>query len=125
MNGNTFELHADLKFSVSRQDIDDIVSAALDYISYWCREAEVVGGKYVGEYASDQISRGGSLMLYDAETDEKWELTLEKLLTGIKMYVENGGSSCVWDEAIDTSTIDGLAADCIVQYGLFGELVFG
>ena len=51
-------------------------------INYWCCKAEVVG-EYLGEYASEQISRGGELKLYDAEEDEVYTLTLDKLLKGI------------------------------------------
>ena len=103
---------------VTRQNIDDIMVSALEGgINYWCRKAEVVGGNYLGEYASDQISRGGSLMLYDIESSDKWELTLEKFMAGLKMYVGEG--------EFDPDQIDGCAADCIVQYALFGKLVFG
>ena len=43
------------------------MATALDGgITYWCNKAEVIGG-YLGEYASDQISRGGKLKLYDYE----------------------------------------------------------
>ena len=49
--------------TVTERDIDDIMSCALDGgICYWCKEANVVG-EYLGEYASDQISRGGKLEL--------------------------------------------------------------
>lgn len=49
--------------TLTQQDIDDIMASALDGgICYWCRMAEVVG-EYLGEYASDQISLGGSLIL--------------------------------------------------------------
>ena len=64
-------------------------------------------------------------MLYDAESPEKWELTLEKFLAGMKLYLENGGSTCVCDEEVDTCNIDADGADSIVQYALFGELVYG
>lgn len=120
-----YNIKAELNLKLLQQDIDDIMVSALEGgINYWCRKAEVVG-KYLGEYASDQISRGGSLILYDAESSDKWELTLEKFLAGFKMYLENGGTACVVDEAIETGEIDGCAADSIVQYALFGELVFG
>ena len=53
-------------FALSDEDIDDIMSAALDGgITYWCCKAKVVG-KYLGEYASEQIARGGVLLLYDS-----------------------------------------------------------
>ena len=39
--------------------------------------------------ASEQISRGGTLKLYDSEEDEVYELTRDKLLDGIKKYCED------------------------------------
>lgn len=54
----------EVKFNVevTNQDIDDIMCTALEGgITYWCRRAEVVGGKYLGEYAHEQISRGGEV----------------------------------------------------------------
>ncbi len=60
------------------KDIDDIMCAALEGgITYWCSRAEVVG-EYLGEYASEQISKGGELRLYDCESDEVYTLTLDK-----------------------------------------------
>lgn len=51
---------------VTHEDIDDIMVSALEGgINHWCAEAKVQG-EYLGEFASDQISRGGTLLLYDA-----------------------------------------------------------
>ena len=73
-----------LNFLISNEDIDDIMSAALDGgITYWCGKAEVVGD-YLGEYASEQISRRGALKLFDLESDDVWELTFEKFMTDRK-----------------------------------------
>ena len=120
-----FNVVATLNITVTQENIDDIMCAALEGgITYWCGEAEVVGD-YLGECSEEQIARGGTLILYDAESDDKWELNRDKLLAGLKMYIENGGAGCVDDESLDTSYIDADAADSIVQYGLFGELVFG
>lgn len=120
----TFELQVNIDLKLTQQDIDDIMASALEGgITYWCRRAEVVG-EYLGEYASDQISRGGVLKLLDAESSDVWELTREKFLEGVKKYVEH--DTCSVDGGrIDTCEIDGDAADCIVQYALFGEVVFG
>lgn len=61
----TFEIRPQMKIDVKQQDIDDIMAAALEGgINYWCYKAEVIGD-YLGEYASDQISRGGKLKLYE------------------------------------------------------------
>ena len=67
-------------FVISDEDIDEIMSAALDGgITYWCGRAKVVG-EYLGEYASEQISRDGVLKLYDIEEPKAvYELTLDWL----------------------------------------------
>ena len=125
MNEKRFTVRPQIEVNLTQQDVDDIMVAALEGgINYWCREAEVVG-EYLGEYASDQISRGGSLILYDAESSDKWELTLEKFLNGVKLYFEQGCHVQVEDNAIETGDIDAGDADCIVQFALFGEVVFG
>lgn len=124
---NTYTITPTLEVNITSEDIDDIMAAALEGgITYWCRKSAVVG-KYLGDCASDQISHGGSLILYDAESDDKWELTLNKFLNGMKLAIEQGIGIQVnaADGSIDTSEIDGEYADCIVQLALFGEVVFG
>ncbi len=128
MEKSKFIVKAEIKANLTAQDIDDIMCSALDCIGYWCRKAEVVDGEYLGEYASEQISRGGSLMLHDAESSDKWELTLEKFLNGVKLWLQNGDDryhALQKDGTLDTCEIDGEMADLIVQYALFGEVVFG
>ena len=112
---------------VTKEDIDDIMCAALEGgINYWCYKAEVVEDDYYGEYASEQISHGGSLRLYDSEEDEKYVLTLDKFLNGIRLACRDGYGSDWFDgENLDCCQIDAEAADLIVQYALFGEVVYG
>ena len=123
MSEKKFTVRPQIEVNLTQQDVDDIMSTALDSIDYWCRKAKVVG-EYLGEYASDQISRGGSLILYDAESSDKWELTLEKFLNGVKLYFEDGCHVHVEDGCIDACDIDGNDADCIVQFALFEKVVF-
>lgn len=119
------EMTVSVKVTLTSQDIDDIMCAALEGgIAYWCDQAEVVG-EYLGEYGHEQISRGGKLILHDAESDDKWELDLEKLLKGIQMYLEKEGADIIENGHIDTCIVDGNCADCMVQYAIFGELTFG
>jgi len=115
-----------LNFLISNEDIDDIMSAALDGgITYWCGKAEVVGD-YLGEYASEQISRRGALKLFDLESDDVWELTFEKFMTGLRLWIENERPYMVIEGIkLDTGSIDALAADAIIQYALFNDIVFG
>jgi len=123
-----FKISVIHEIKVTQEDIDDIMCSALEGgINYWCNKAEVVG-EYLGEYASEQISRGGALKLYDAEEDEVYELTLEKLLNGIeKAYDGNWFMEYGWCDGakLDPCQIDAEVADVIVQLALFDEVVFG
>ena len=59
-----FEVSARIRANLTQQDIDDIMVSALEGgVNYWCRSV-VVEGDYLGEYASDQISRGGQLTFW-------------------------------------------------------------
>ena len=76
------ELNINYKVELDNECIDDIMATALEGgITYWCDDVEIVGD-YLGEYASEQISRGGTLKLHDSEEDETYELTLDKFLEG-------------------------------------------
>lgn len=124
----TFKLNVERTLKITEEDIDDIMVGALEGgINYWCCKAEVVG-EYLNEWGSHQISKGGKLLLHNAEENEVYELTLEKFLSGIKKWYENGGD--VYgvvknDGTIDCSEIDAGDADSIIQYAIFGELIFG
>lgn len=114
-------------FVVSDEDIDDIMSAALDGgITYWCGRAKVVG-EYLGEYASEQISRGGVLKLYDIEEPKAvYELTLDKFLVGLRLWIENERAFQLTEAGrLDVGQIDAAAADTIIQYALFCDIVYG
>ena len=114
--------------AITQEDIDDIMVCALEGgINYWASKAEVVG-EYLGEYASEQISRGGTLKLYDAEEDEVYELTREKFLNGIMLAIQHNYYAeydwCNGNE-IDTCQVDAEVADTIIQLALFGDVIFG
>ena len=116
------------QIKVTQEDIDDIMCSALEGgITYWCCKAEVVG-EYLGEYASEQISRGGTLKLYDSVEDEVYELTLADVLKGIQLAIQEGYyTDYGWcdGETLDTCQVDADVADCIIQFALFEEVVYG
>lgn len=116
------------EIKVTQEDIDDIMCSAFEGgITYWCDSAEVVGD-YLGEYASEQISRGGLLILHDAEDDEEYDLDLNQLLNGIKQaYEGNYFAEYEWcdGKTIDTCQVDAEVADVIVQLALFDEVIYG
>ena len=129
-----YEVTAELKVTLTAQNIDDIMVGALEGgINYWAGEAEVIEEKRVADWGHEQIARGGVLMLHDIEDpDEVWELNLEKFLNGFKLWVESGGDryGAVQGEAggaivVDCCEIDAGCADEIIQYALFGEVQFG
>ncbi len=119
------QLNISYNVNFTDQDIDDIMCGALEGgITYWCGRAEVVGD-YLGEYASDQISRDGKIKLYDSENDDCYELTKKKFINGLKLFVQERGNEVLDGTDLDTTLIDAGDADLIIQYALFGEVVYG
>ena len=117
-------------FAVTDEDIDDIMVSALEVgINYWCKRVDVVG-EYLGECASEQISRGGSLVLVPFEEDEPKSIDKRAILNGVKMYLESSEKPYDILESgedgleIDTCMVDAVVADMIVQYAAFGEQVY-
>lgn len=121
---NGYELDIVNKLEITDEDIDVILSMALEGgITHWCSKVEVVG-EYLGKYTSDQISRGGILILHDMEDGKRYELTREKLLSGLQKYLQEH-SAVICGQGIDTGEIDALEADRIVQLALFEEVIYG
>ena len=127
-----FEVYAQIRAALTQQDIDDIMASALEGgINYWCKRV-VVQGNYLGEYASEQISRGGRLAIWLEEPfeDDKtcYILDLDEFLYGFQRWLENCYANCdVVDSAdgsVDCGQIDATCADEIIQHALFGDLVF-
>ena len=123
-----FEVRAEIAVNLTVEDIDDIMVGALEGgINHWCCEAEVVEECRVADWGHEQIARGGKLILHDTEGEDKWELALEKFLKGFKLWLENGGDKygAVGGGEVDCCNIDAACADEIIQYAVFGEVMFG
>ena len=130
MNGEKmYEISIGRTVKLTQENIDDIMVSVLEGgIYYWCGEAEVIEEKRVADWGHEQIARGGVLILHDAESDDKWELDREKFLNGVKLWIQNGDDqyhALQKDGTLDCCEIDGEMADLIIQYALFGEVVFG
>lgn len=110
----------EVKAQITVSAIENIIVSALEGQSnYWVGVDNTTiewrdkpKGMPVSQYATDLILNGKKVVLYDIEDEsETWELTLDKLLAGIgKAMSENRDYE---DEC-----------DLILQYALFGELVF-
>ena len=121
---------------ISEEDINDIMTTALEGgITHWCGRVKINYDKHnniIGipenkrvdvNYASDVIGYGGSLTLYDIEKEDgPWVLTREKFIEGIKLEMKR---SDIWSITDLVENHDAETADCIVQYALFGEVVYG
>ncbi len=121
-----------LSLKVTDEDIDDIIEKELthDIVSTWCSKIQP-SGEYLGA-DRQQISLGGTLIFVGKDDDDdKYELTKEKLINGIYQYVceATDYSFMEIDEFaelhIDTTQIDSPDADAIIQYALFGEIIYG
>jgi len=128
MTKKIFDIPVTTTIRVTEEDIDDIMVSALEGgITYWCWKAEVVGD-YLGEYASEQISRGGILRLHDSEEDAVYELDIEKMLRGIeKAYADHWFADYGWcdGKTLDCCQVDADVADTIVQLALFDDVIYG
>ena len=123
-----YEVKVEIRVELTQENIDDIMVTALEGgITYWCSEASPECGELLKEYPSEQSSRGGALLLYDFEEEAYRRLDLEKFLKGFKLWVENGGDEygAIEDGKVDCCNIDADCADAIIQYALFGEVIYG
>jgi hypothetical protein len=126
-----------VEVTVTGEDIDNIVTTAFEGgITYWCtRGAEVVKQPEDKEswdgWASTAISRGGEVKLFDDEAGEEFVLTKDKVINGVKMFLEckkhdpQYNAGVLEGGRLDCGNIDADVADIIIQYGLFEELVYG
>lgn len=118
-------------FNFSDEDMLDIISSATYDISYWAgvdndanewwdARSELPKGSTFEDLMYHILKKGEKVIFFDVEDEEEtWDLTLDKLLNGIKLTIENG----YWSGKIDD--VDGEVGDIIFQYALFEEIVFG
>lgn len=117
-----------LSVMVTQEDVDDIMSTVLDshFVQRWCSEVNVVG-RYLGKYASEQISRGGEIWFYDNEDESYYGLTLDNFTKGLKLYLTENDSAINdygTEAMINVVFIDEEAADTIIQYALFDDIIY-
>jgi hypothetical protein len=77
-------------------------------------------GEPTSTWATQLLLDGKSVKLYDVEDeDEVWTLTFQNLLEGYRLnYINRPHDN-------DIENGDATTADCIIQYALFGKIVFG
>lgn len=119
--------------------ISDIVCTMLEGGSnYWIATIKVnhpngmkTKSTPLSTWAADALNKGGSLMIFPQDSDgEVLTINRANIVTGLKMWVGNHPESVsvIYEDGenhIDAGDIDADDADAILQYGTFGELVFG
>ena len=117
-------------FQFSDEDMVDIISSAVYDIGYWgginndAEEWDEARKEIPDGTFEDRmyylLEYGHEIEMFDIEDpDEVWHLTLDKLIDGIKLAIQNG----YWTGKMDD--IDGEVGDIIFQYALFNEIVYG
>ena len=126
----TYEISISKILNYDSDDLIDVISSAVYDIGYWCcidnstdvwkeTSNSLPSDKTFEDVMFAMLDRGNSICMLDRESDDVWELTMDKLLNGIKMAIETQ----YWDGDLDS--IDGEVGDVIFQYALFNEIVFG
>lgn len=118
-------------FQFSDEDIVDIISSAVYDIGYWacidntsenwkCMSNSLPEDTTFEDVMFNLMKDGCGVNILDVEDEDgPWNLTLDKLLNGIKLSIQNG----FWNGKLDD--IDGEVGDIIFQYSLFNEIVYG
>lgn len=73
------------------------------------------------------LRSGGKVKFTDAESEKPdskgtWYMDLEKFKSGCAQYAKERGSVV---KALADGAFDAIEADCLFQYALFGEIIYG
>lgn len=135
-----------ISFTVERtmtvEDMEDIFTTAVESgysgIGYWAslddttadwktaeKQIKDAGASlYLGTIMTKILLNGGTIKIGDVEEDPikyEWELNMEKFKEGCKLYSANRGDVLL---ALKDGAFDAVEADCLIQYAVFGEIVF-
>ena len=128
------KLKIDYEINVTEEDIEDIVVTALEGgIGYWCcldnTEKEFENApedEPISITASKILLSGGKIFLIDEVENERYSMSLNDLLDGIKEWVSEGLDhyNAISTGGIDCCNIDSACADSIFQCALFGGIEY-
>lgn len=119
---------AKIEVLLTESDIDTIISNALEGgIGDWAvlnnvgeKWEKKPKNRYTSEWVTKLLLDGETVEFYDTEDeDERWFLSLDKLIKGFELNYKLRPH----DNNLEQG--DATTSDCIIQYALFGELVYG
>jgi hypothetical protein len=109
----------------AEKDIDDIMVGAIEGgINYWgyvtpATKKGKPSDEATSQWCTKLLLEGGTVYIGDVEDkDELFQLTLEGLIKGIEINHRERARS-------NPDQYDAEDYDCIIQYALFGRLVYG
>lgn len=123
--------------SLDKETVKDILTTAVEGgINYWAIldnttpqyiEARTLAREELGDvpcycdilYKCFEL--GYEVRFEDAEGDDTWNLTHGMFLLGCQKYEEEGHDI---QKEMEDGVFDAISADTIMQYALFGEIVF-
>jgi hypothetical protein len=125
---------SDHPYAITDEMVDDILTAALEGgITYWADAAKIIGdwpdgkSRYGADpsdsdlFLSEVLTHGSDVAIHEPEEDTWHTLTLAKMKRGIRHAAKQYGKTplALYEDH------DAGVADNIVQYALFGELIYG
>lgn len=132
---NEISLKIQFNLKVTDEDLKNILEVGLSTgINYW---GKIYENTTITNSIENIIYNNEEIVIKEIEDENIFKLNKEKLLKGIKKSIKDGYGFGMYsfDEkwliikekniTIDPIKIDSVAADVIIQYSLFGEIVFG
>lgn len=136
-----------MKYVVEKElsdgDIQDILDTAYENaIGYWAcldnttpeweesRRAVKAAGMdgFCSQITMNLWGVGQSVRLLDAESedmdnpDDVWMLSFKDFQKGCALYEQHRGSI---KKCLDDGAFDAIEADCLIQYAVFGDIIYG
>ena len=120
-----------VKKTITEEQIKDLIIDSMETgIVYWAtlhNDTEEFEKYYnttdltTSEIVAEILLNGGSVKITDIEEGEepKFDLTLDRLIAGISKNAEERPHDC------DLENYDAITCDCIIQYAIYDEVVFG
>lgn len=112
-----------IPMSITEQDIEGIIVSAFEGGSnYWMdidSSQDCPNNVPLSVWATKMILGGKPFSVVEMDEEKSHDITLEKLLKGIVMNSQKRPFDS------DKEKWDNDSADCILQYALFGEAIYG
>lgn len=116
MEGGGFDYWAEICW-----DENDYEAARLRLVDRMTKEKKNPEDICYEDVCAEILEHGGILKVYDREDDEDYDLPLSSLLNGFRDYMKLVAS----DGRTGIDDMDGEAADQILQFAVFNEIIYG